>query len=89
MFLELSGKIALCFPEKKKKKEMTLKIPISPLDSPTKEVVIYFSIGRDLGGSQKISHSPGLSHLMRTHEGLIYKLMQREKVAADKLYFSL
>ena len=68
---------------------MTLKIPISPLDSPTKEVVIYFSIVRDLGGPQKIRHSPGLSHLMRTNEGLIHKLMQREKVAAEKFYFSL
>ena len=68
---------------------MTLNIPISPLDSPAKEVVIYFSNFRDLGEPQKISHSPGLSHLMRTNEDLINKLMQREKVVADKFYFSL
>ena len=67
---------------------MTLNIPISPLDSPTKEVVIYFSSFRDLGESQKISHSSGLSHLMRANEDLINKLMQREKVAADIFYFS-
>ena len=67
---------------------MTLNIPISQLDSPTKEVVIYFSSFRDLGESQKISHSSGLSHLMRANEDLINKLMQREKVAADKFYFS-
>ena len=73
----------------KRKKKMTLNIPISPLDSPTKEVVIYFSNFGDLGESQKISHSPGLSHLMRTNEDLINKLMQREKVAADRFYFSL
>lgn len=65
---------------------MTLNIPISPLDSPTKEVVIYFSNFRDLGEPQKTSHSPGLSHLMRTNEDLINKLMQREKVVADKFY---
>lgn len=74
--------------KEKKKKKMTLNIPISPLDSPTKEVVIYFSSFRDLGESQKISHSSGLSHLMRANEDLINKLMQREKVAADKFYFS-
>lgn len=66
---------------------MTLNIPISPLGSPTKEVVIYFSNFRDVGESQKISHSSGLSHLMRANEDLINKLMQREKVAADKFYF--
>lgn len=66
---------------------MTLNIPISPLGSPTKEAVIYFSNFRDLGESQKISHSSGLSHLMRANEDLINKLMQREKVAADKFYF--
>lgn len=66
---------------------MTLNIPISPLGSPTKEVVIYFSNFRDLGESQKISPSSGLSHLMRANEDLINKLMQREKVAADKFYF--
>lgn len=75
------------FSWKEKKKKMTLNIPISPLGSPTKEAVIYFSNFRDLGESQKISHSSGLSHLMRANEDLINKLMQREKVAADKFYF--
>lgn len=50
---------------------------------------MYFSIARDLGASQNIGHSPGLSHVMETHEGRIYKLMQREKVAADIAYLSL
>lgn len=58
---------------------MTLNIPISPLVLLLREVVIYFSNFRDLGESQKISHSSGLSHLMRANEDLINKLMQREK----------
>lgn len=50
---------------------------------------MYFSIARDLGASQNIGHSPGLSHVMETHEGRIYKLMQSKKVAADTSSLSL